>query len=159
MYKLVKKKEWERIRLQLQIQERVLKDKEKKIEESESLCQMLEMENRRRNSQLIEARRENKRLESKIRERLWKKVRDIMIQKEKQAGFAKEICGCYYNGENGKWEVVTGFGLTDKEDAERMLFSEPADARCYYEMMRAFGIAPLTERSEEEYWDSIAETA
>ena len=58
MYKLVKKKEWERTRLQLQIQEQILKDKENKIEELESLCQMLESENRRRNSRLMEAKRE-----------------------------------------------------------------------------------------------------
>ena len=74
MYKLVKKKEWERTGLQLQIQEQILKDKENKIEELESLCQMLESENRRRNSRLMEAKRENRRLEEKVRERLWKKV-------------------------------------------------------------------------------------
>lgn len=159
MYKLVKKKEWEWVRSQMQMQERALKEKEQKIEEAESLCQMLELENRQKNFQLLEVRRENRRLERRIRERLWRRVRDILIQKEKQAGFAKETCGCYYNGENGKWEVVTGVGLTDREDAERMLFSKPADARCYYEMMQAFGMAPFTEESGEPYWSSLAETA
>lgn len=159
MYKLVKKKEWERTGLQLQIQEQILKDKENKIEELESLCQMLESENRRRNSRLMEAKRENRRLEEKVRERLWKKVQEILIHKENQADFAREICGCYHNSENGKWEVVTGFGLADKEDAERMLFSEPADARCYYELMQVFGMSPFNEKSEETCWNDMAETA
>ena len=86
-------------------------------------------------------------------------MQDVLIRKERQKDFVKENCGCYYNNANGKWEVVVGVGLTDNEEAERFLFSEPADACCYYELMQVFGKKPAKRSEEQNDMAELAETA
>lgn len=159
MYKLVKKRKWERIEKRLQVQERMLAYNRGKIKGLEARCRMLEMENWKSNSRIMGLQRKNERMERKIKEELWEKVHDILVAKERRKDSCKEFCGCYHNVNNGKWEVVTGGCFSYGEEAERVLFSTQEDARCYYELMQVFGMQPAARESMERYMESLRKTA
>lgn len=159
MYKLLKKSEWNRMQTRLTVQNQVLNDAKNQVKELESRCEMLELENQRMTSHMMEERRQSRRLEFRLKRELWEKTHAVLMAKEQDGDFVKEACGCYQNTENGKWEVVTGYGLFGGDDPERALFSSPKDARCYYELMRIFEMQPSARKSMEQYLESLKETA
>jgi len=135
MYKLVKKRDWERKEKRIQVQEQLLTSAREQIKDLESQCRMLEAEAWKSNSRIMELQRKNERMGWKLRNELWGKVHDILIAKERGEKTGQEVCGCYHNADNGKWEVVTG-GCFSDGDAERVLFARQEDARCYYALMQ-----------------------
>ena len=158
MYRLVKKREWERKEKRIQVQEQLLASAREQIRDMESRCRMLEAENWKSNSRIMELQRKNERMEQKLKDELWGKVHDILTAKERGEAPQQEVCGCYHNADNGKWEVVTG-GCFSDGDADRVLFARQEDARCYYALMQVFGVHPAARENMERYLETLKETA
>lgn len=151
MFKIVRTKEWNRMKTDNETLSRTLKRVQEQLDEKERRCFQLEMSEdhavwrmKRMRKQLLRSRRDTKRM-------IWSKVHKILMEKEYGVPDYSETCGCYYNPENGKWEVVTA-RHNGSSEADRVLFREAADAKCYYALMRAFGVQPGAEtyRAERE---------
>jgi hypothetical protein len=129
------------------------------LREREKQCRILEKRVWDTDARVRHAEQESRYMEKRLREEHWEAVHSIFMKKEHGCYGTDEICGCYYNPENKKWEVAVGDCFTAGEEAERVLFERSEDARCYFELMKAFEMHPDSRQCLACYEAYLKESA
>lgn len=114
--------------------------------------QLWDMEGR-----MEQERQDGRKRENRLKSELWRKVHEILTDKEAGKGFEAGVRrGCFLN-QDGTWTVVVDNGQQD--GAGPAVFHNPEDAYCYYALYQVFGMRPDVRASMEGYLASFRKSA